>query len=396
MSGASNFMNKGSVIYLGGFKMPDRNPAAHRVVSNALAMRDLGYETVFIGLHDKNSPYVIKDKYFGFDIYSRRSPLGLVDWFKYIIAFKFYKDIIVKHKNVKAIICYNTPSITLSLLARWARRHKIKIISDCTEWYETEKSESALKRYVKTLDVYNRMHLVQPKLDGVIAISSFIDLFYRTRNTKTIQIPPLTDTKDEKWSKRESKVSNSVNIIYTGIPFSLETKRQKDRLDSIIDALLFYETEYDFVFHIIGCTKLDFLMFYPSFSQKIKGREEIIKFYGKLSHTEAVERLKESDFLIFVRNNTLTNKAGFPMKFVEAISCGIPVLTNKNSNVEHYLRDGENGFFIDNTSYESLVRSLKKPLSISKEDLIAMKTKTYDSRLFDYRKYIKYFKEVLE
>lgn len=389
-------MNKGTVIYIGGFVMPDKNPAAHRVISNAKAFRELGYETVFIGVHKKNTTCVLKEKHFGFDVYSKKSPNGIVDWFKFITEFKFYKDIIKKQKNVKAIICYNTPSISISLLARWARIHKVKIIADCTEWYETEKSEKTIKKYVKKIDIYNRMHLVQPKLDAVIAISSFIENFYKTKKTKTIKIPPLTDTKEDKWCKHETKVSNYKNIIYIGTPFSLETKRQKDRIDNIIDALLSFDTKYDFVFHIIGCNKLDFLEFYPNFSQKIKGKEEIIKFYGKLSHKQAIEKLKLSDFSIFIRDNTLTNKAGFPTKFAEAISCGVPVLTNRNSNVKDYLIEGVNGFFIDNNTHESLVKSLEKPLSITNEELLVMKTKTYNSKLFDYRNYIKYFKKILE
>ena len=34
------------------------------------------------------------------------------------------------------------------------------------------------------------------------------------------------------------------------------------------------------------------------------------------------------------RDTNIVTKAGFPTKFVESITCGIPVLTNKNSNIE--------------------------------------------------------------
>ena len=136
--------------------------------------------------------------------------------------------------------------------------------------------------------------------------------------------------------------------------------------------------------------------FYPNFSNKIKGKESVIKFYGKLPHIEAIDKLKLCDFSIFVRDDTLTNKAGFPTKFAEAISCGIPVLTNKNSNVKDYLKEGINGFFIDNRTDESLIKSLQKPLSLTKKELLNMKTITYNSKLFDYRNYVKYFKEILD
>ena len=388
-------LNKGRVIYIGGFEFPDKNPATHRVVSNAKAIKELGYDTVFIGINKSIPENYIKEKYFGFEVYSRRYPINIIEWLKYITSYRFYINIITKYDNVKAIICYNSPSISMSLIRKWGKRKKIKVIADCTEWYELDQGERGVKRIVKKLDIYNRMHIVQPKLDSVIAISNYIQDFYKKKQTQTINIPPLTDTTEDKWEKNIITVSNKKNIIYVGTPFCLVTKKQKDRIDHLITALLEFENKYKFVFHIVGSTKEDFLTYYPNFVEKLEGKDNLIKFYGKLSHKDAITKLKECDYSIFVRDNTLTNTAGFPTKFSEAISCGVPVLTNKNSNVEDYLKEGENGFFINNDSHKGLVKSLKIPLSISQEELLKMKTITYNSKLFDYRNYVNYFKEIL-
>ena len=40
-------MSKGSIIYIGGFELPDKNAAAHRVLNNAKIIRELGYEVFF-------------------------------------------------------------------------------------------------------------------------------------------------------------------------------------------------------------------------------------------------------------------------------------------------------------------------------------------------------------
>jgi len=37
------------IIYYGPFQLPDKNAAAHRVINNAKLLRELGYETVFLG-----------------------------------------------------------------------------------------------------------------------------------------------------------------------------------------------------------------------------------------------------------------------------------------------------------------------------------------------------------
>ena len=40
------------VLYIGGFELPDKNAAAHRVISNAFLLRELGYEVSFIGISE--------------------------------------------------------------------------------------------------------------------------------------------------------------------------------------------------------------------------------------------------------------------------------------------------------------------------------------------------------
>lgn len=387
-------MKKTTVIYIGAFEFPDKNPATHRVVSNAKAIKELGYDTVFIGINKAIKEEYIQEKHFGFDVYSRKYPSSILEWFKYIRTFKLYINILKKYENVKAIICYNSPSVSMYLLHKWGKKRNIKVIADCTEWYEIDKGERGIKRYIKKLDIYNRMYKVQPKLDGIIAISSYIEKFYKRKNKRTVQVPPLTDTQDKKWQKKEIIVSQTKNIVYVGAPFSLETKRQKDRLDYLIDALLVYNTVFNFVFHIVGSTKEEFLAYYPNFTEKLKEKKNIV-FYGRLPHQEAITILKRCDYSMFVRDDTLTNRAGFPTKFAEAISCGLPVLTNKNSNVEDYLIEGKNGFFIDSSSKQKLVETLEKPLSISQEQLLKMKKYTYGSKLFDYRNYVEKFRKVL-
>lgn len=387
-------MNKGKIIYIGGFEMPDKNAAAHRVISNAKATQLLGYKTLFIGIHKKNKALVVREQHFGFDTYSKRYPRGIFDWLIYITQFSFYKKILKEQNDVKVIICYNLPSISIFLLARWARKNDVRIVADCTEWVE-KSGKNILIRYAKTLDTLVRIHIVQPKLDGIIAISSFIENYYKLKRTKTVQIPPLTDTSDPKWEGgRSEKISGPINIVYFGTPFNQSSKRCKDRLDNLIVAFLSLKESYEFIFHIIGCERSQFLQFYQEFGEEVD--TEVLKFYGEIPHRDAIDILKSSDFSIFVRDDTPNNRAGFPTKFAESISSGIPVITNKNSNVADYLKEGDNGFFIDCQTEKSLQRTLEKPLSIRKEDLFAMKRRIYESGLFDYRNYVNRFVSILE
>ncbi len=85
---------------------------------------------------------------------------------------------------------------------------------------------------------------------------------------------------------------------------------------------------------------------------------ELIDWKGRIPHNEALDLLKKSDYSIFLRDTNLVTTAGFPTKFVEALSCGIPVLTNRNSNLADYLIEGKNGFWIDTSSEDLFMISL--------------------------------------
>ncbi|MCK9163882.1 MAG: hypothetical protein M0O93_06000 [Bacteroidales bacterium] len=38
-----------TILYIGGFELPDKNAAAQRVISNGKILRDLGFNVVYIG-----------------------------------------------------------------------------------------------------------------------------------------------------------------------------------------------------------------------------------------------------------------------------------------------------------------------------------------------------------
>ena len=43
------------ILYIGGFELPDKNAAAHRVLAIAKALRDGGIEVIFLGVSKSNN-----------------------------------------------------------------------------------------------------------------------------------------------------------------------------------------------------------------------------------------------------------------------------------------------------------------------------------------------------
>ena len=69
---------------------------------------------------------------------------------------------------------------------------------------------------------------------------------------------------------------------------------------------------------------------------------------------------------MFLRDDNRVTKAGFPTKFVESISAGVPVITNKTSDLEYHLKNGENGFLLGNNIENDLKIAIENDTKIEK------------------------------
>lgn len=392
-------MSKKTIIYIGGFELPDKNAAAHRVINNGKALRDLGYNVVFIGVHKDESSRIVEENHFGFTCYSLPYPSSSIEWFNYIKASRLYVEIIEKQKNsIQALILYNLPAISMYRLLRFSRKERIKIYSDCTEWNKIPTSKNIIMKFVKTQDIKFRMNVLNKKMDGVISISQFLHSFYLKSGVKSFKIPPLVDLSEGKWERSISNEMNEVvSFVYSGTPFSKAYKDEpKDKLNVLVDAF-YNKRSLSFQLNIAGVTKEEFIDFYPTYSGKLDKLKNKVVFHGKLSHLEAIELLKQSDYSIFYRENTLQNKAGFPTKFVEAISAKTAVITNLSSSISDYLIDTKNGYSITENSSKEIEEVISKALSQTTEDKkIMLDYLANNNNVFDYRNFLELFDKMLE
>lgn len=369
-------MTVDTILYIGGFMLPDKNAAAHRVLGNAKALRALGYNVVFIDCNKEcNEVLSSKSKCYGFDRWSMKYD------YRRFISIRALKNVYTNYSNVKYIIAYNYPSIALVQMLKFAKKRSVKVIADVTEWY-TAAGNNLINKTLKGMDSYYRMNILQKKVDGVIAISGYLYDYYN-KYVKTIVVPPTVDAYDNKWNGIKTVEDEKVRLVYAGSP-----GKNKDKINYIIKALDEVSNN-DYVMDVLGITVQKYLGYYPEDKDLLLRLKDKVFFHDVMPHTDVLNYIKKADFSIFYREKTRVTMAGFPTKFVESISCGTPVITTRTSDLEDYLENGINGFFIDDIKSD-----LKRILQFDKRYLKAMK-KNVDKYIFDYHKYIDKIGKVL-
>lgn len=350
---------KKTVLYIGGFQLPDKNAAALRVLGNAKILKELGYRVVFLNaLVNSKTEDIRNVQYQGFECieYRRESQI------KYLLS---SRRVIATLRKIEAriLIAYNYPAVALEKIRSYCEKHHIKCYADATEWYVPK--GNPIFCLIKSIDTELRMRIIHPKLDGVIVISRFLYQFYKNK-VNTIQIPPLVDCSDDKWKDTIKKNSNGIKLVYAGTPSA-----QKERLDLIVKAVEHQERNNEISLDVIGITKEQFNSMYNC---KYEGKRVV--FHGRIENKDVIQMTKAANWAVILREKNKVVQAGFPTKVSEAISCKTPIIANRFSNIEDYL-NFNNSILIDNIS--EIKRAIEK--AVTYETAV-------DEKIFDYKNYI--------
>ncbi|MHB1017743.1 MAG: glycosyltransferase [Coriobacteriia bacterium] len=370
-------MGRGTVVYVGGFELPDRNAAAHRVLSNAKLLRRIGFEVVLVGITkdmEVGGTPATKSVVDGFDVWSFRYPSSLSEWAAHLGSTSQLRHVMAQYANLGAVICYNYPSLVLAKTLWSNRRRGIKTICDCTEWYGVDRTRP-LASLVKAVDTWLRMRVLHKTADGVICISSYLERYYCS-HVPTVKLPPLIDLDEPKWNVAEdaSIAEDRLHFVYAGEPGA-----SKDLLDEVLEALDGLHANDRYELRIVGVTKDEYLGMRPHHSALLQRLVGNVEFLGRVSHAASLEFVRRADYSVFVRLCSRSNQAGFPTKFVESIACGTPVITTACSDVTSYIDHGRTGF---------IVRSSGGELTSLMSELVAGQVRLHDRvdpNVFDYR-----------
>lgn len=324
-------MKKGTILYVGNFELPDKGASANRVVSNGKIFESLGYQVVYLGvskgLEEKKIHLLDKAS----TMYEEPYPRGSKEWLLHMCSTKHIQEMVSIYEDTCMIILYNVPFALLCNVKRIFKKRDIKVVYDCTEWTGVTDG-SFVKRLVKRMDEYFIRNHIGRVADGLIVISKMMEQQYKKKDT-LIRIPPLVNIDDAIWHQTPYEKTAKYEFCFAGM---LDGK--KDSLNKIVEAFSQLPSSQAML-RIIGVDEPEFLTYYPELRDALEKCNNQILFMGRLSHKETIRYVLGCDCYIFIRQSDRRNNAGFPTKFAECYTCGMPIIATDISDLLDYMRE---------------------------------------------------------
>lgn len=371
-------MSLGTILYVGNFELPDKNAAAHRVVNNAKIFRELGFRVALLG--------TVRDESFSgyrpcaaelagatdLSFYERAYPASTADWIRQLYDVTDVRAVAEAYDDLKLIIAYNVPFATFKALKKEFEKTGVRVAYDCTEW--NGYAEGSLpKRLYKRHDEKQIRRKLGKICHDMIVISSAMERAYARSSPNLLRLPPLVDVDDPIWRQERAAEPGVFEFLFAG------TVSNKERLDRVVEAFCSSGISGARL-RVVGLTGDEFAAVYPGSADAVS--DERITFDGYITHAETVKRVLSCSCFVFIREPTSRNVAGFPTKFAEAFTCGVPIITTDVSDVAVYIDSPDKSIIITDVSVESIRAALVRAAEAFRGQEPALRGE------FDHRNYI--------
>lgn len=385
------------IIYVGAFRFPFFDAAAARVLNVGKAFRDNGHSVEYISMGGSQiETHRQSDGQFEYQglTYKVTDELdchgGIIEKIKTKLTRgnKIIAELKKRDLTDTLVIAYNPSGLFLKKLIKLSYVKDFKLAVDLTEWYD--KNELPITDWYS----YNRcMTHTMHKIKNKILISSYLNNYYYKSNN--IIIPATCDATDEKWQRTTTNIKSfkGVTLIYAGNP------AKKDLVHTVINAVNHLSKSGKMIrFLILGISKEGYLAKYSTNLDSDNLSENIV-FLGKVNQNDVPAFYKHADYMILLRKNNRKSNAGFPTKFAEALTAGVPIIANVTSDIGKYIENGINGYILDNEQLDCVESTLNEICGQYSAQLISNQKKNalrIGRNEFDYRNYSNALSEFIQ
>ena len=266
------------------------------------------------------------------------------------------------HKG-DVVYVYLYPLFLQTMILMAAKIKGAKTIKEVCEHPSSLGKENKL-RHIKD---WTDFHLIMPRYDGFIAISTDLETFvnrYKKKSAKVIRIPILVDP--EPYNIDYSKMQSPFDvpyIIHTGT-----MHEQKDSISKILHAFARFKREYPSPCKLVFTGK-------QADPQKCNYKKQIeqlgliddVVLMGYVSNEEIVRLQHFASMSIIYKSDNLQTRNCFPTKLGEILMSQVPVITTTVGDSKLFLESGVSAYLFGEDDETQLVNYMKTILSNSQE-----------------------------
>ena len=376
------------IVYVTSAYFPFGQAYSTRVIAFSKLLKHLGYSVHVIADFSLEQKRAGETEDCSYEIVGRDSSFS-----RWVVnanaSYKRLKEYLERH-DVAFVIMNGGKHGRFKNISKLCAERKIPLILEICEWFD--KSSFKLNRFdPRYINMGRCMNKTFRSANGVIAISRFLESHFREIGIKTIRIPTILDT--EAYKRSEMTWNNHIRLIFAG-----SIGHNKESFRNIMLALKSIDEKNLFDFYIYGGNRNQIFENIGKDESLFAAVDDIVNYIGKIPQAEIHDAYQSADYQIFIRPDRRSSHAGFPTKLAESMVAGTPVITNDTGDIGLYLKSGDNGYLLKDSSPESIKEALEKTLQLTGDEIIKMRkaARKMAEESFDYRIYAQPMQDFLE
>ncbi|CAH0316578.1 hypothetical protein SRABI84_05078 [Peribacillus simplex] len=381
-------------IFLYGFlNYPRGSAAANYVQYLGQALKDAEYDVYIITNINKEINYQEQEghiSYKGIKIIpfnmSKNKILHYLE-FHYLkghILVNILKKYNITEKDI--ILLYSSDLYIHRKILKFKSKIGFKTASCVVEWFPDTFFKSRHEK--KAYNTFFERAL--PQHDLVFPISSYIENHLIGNKCKTMRLPIMADVLEYPVGV---KSLDKVKFIFPG------NGLMKDAIEVVLKSFskLNPQEKERVELHLSGIKQEQIQNLLTP--QEYDNLQSILVVHTFMPYEKLIELYQAMHFLILAREENQMTLANFPSKVPEVMCYGvIPIASRVGDYTKYYLEDGVNSLIFDGCDIDLCIKSIRKALSMSQEEILELSLKAREcaENKFDYRNWVGKIHNALE
>ena len=293
-------------------------------------------------------------------------------------VFNLVRDQSRQSPGHSAVLVYSESSLWIAVLAAACRLNGVVSALDLCEYPLVGRLHSTRASLAREL----RRRLIYRHLDGIIAISSYLEDYVRRspQPPPTLVVPVMVDTVAFAPPAQTSGGAHR-RVIYCGA---------LGRFDEVAGAIRAFDRAaseiVDAELVIVGDGPAERVKQAETLVRAL-GLENRVRFTGAILREDLPELLRSAEVFVLPRAPGVASVAGLPNKLGEYLATGRAVVVNANGDIPSYVVDGVSAYLVDPRDELQFAERLRHALDNRAEAaVVGSRGRDVAVKYFDYRR----------